>query len=119
VLDVAGVAPHPDFPLDGMSVSSTLRDPASHFDRPLFWRMKHRDQRAFRQGDWKYLQVDGNDYLFNITEDARERANRAKVEPARLDAMKQSWSAWNDSMPAIPADAEVKLGYSNKDMPQR
>lgn len=33
--------------------------------------------------------------------------------------MKQSWLAWNDSMPAIPADAEVKLGYSAKDMPQR
>ncbi len=119
VLDVAGVAPHPDFPLDGMPLSSALRDPASHFERPLFWRMKHREQRAFRQGDWKYLQVDGNDYLFNIAEDARERANRAKVEPARLDAMKQAWLAWNGDMPAIPADAEVKLGYGIKDMPQR
>ena len=38
---------------------------------------------------------------------------------AAMDAMKQSWLAWNDSMPAIPADAEVKLGYSTKDMPQR
>ena len=119
VLDVAGVSPHPDYPLDGISVSSTLRDPASHFERPLFWRMKHRDQRAYRQGDWKYLQVDGNNYLFNITEDARERANRAKVEPARLDAMKKAWLAWNDGMPAIPVDAEVKLGYGAKDMPQR
>lgn len=81
--------------------------------------LRLRQRRGCRQGDWKYLQVDGNDYLFNITEDARERANRAKVEPARLDAMKHSWLAWNDNMPAIPADAEVKLGYSTKDMPQR
>lgn len=65
------------------------------------------------------MQVDGNDYLFNIAEDARERAYRAKVEPACLDVMKQAWVAWNDGMPAIPADADVKLGDSAKDMPQR
>ena len=29
----------------------------------MFWRMNHRGQRAMRQGPWKYLRVDGNDYL--------------------------------------------------------
>ena len=37
--------------------------------------MNHRGQRALRDGDWKYLRVDGNDYLFNIPADERERAN--------------------------------------------
>ena len=27
--------------------------------------------------------------------------------------------AWNASMPPIPSDATVSLGYSVKDMPQR
>lgn len=119
VLDAAGVAPHPDFSLDGRSLMHVLRQPTTCFERPLFWRMKHREQRAHRHGDWKYLRVDGYDYLFNITDDARERANRATEEPGLLEAMKQAWESWNASMPAIPADAQVRPGNGLKDMPQR
>mgnify|MGYP006206736831 CR=1 FL=1 len=85
----------------------------------MYWRMNHRSQRALRVGDWKYLRVDGNDYLFNIAQDARERANLAKREPARLDAMRTAWEAWDATVPAIPEDATISLGYSYKDMPQR
>jgi arylsulfatase A-like enzyme len=85
----------------------------------MFWRMNHRAQRAMRHGSWKYLRVDGNDYLFNIDSDARERANLAKQEPERLNAMKLAWEEWDASMPAIPEDATISLGYSYKDMPQR
>ena len=62
---------------------------------------------------------DPDKYLFNLADDERERANRAPVEPDRLQAMRAAWEAWNASMPAIPDDATVSLGYSAKDMPQR
>jgi arylsulfatase A-like enzyme len=81
--------------------------------------MNHRGQRAVRVGDWKYLCVDGNDYLFNLEEDARERANLGKQMPDKLKALKTLWEDWNATMPPIPADATVSLGFSNKDMPQR
>lgn len=119
MLDAAGVAAHPDFPLDGVSMLPVLRDAAHSFDRPLHWRMNHRGQRALRQGNWKYLRVDGNDYLFDIPADERERANQAKKQPERLAGMRQAWEDWNASMPPIPEDATVSLGYSYKDMPQR
>lgn len=119
MLDAAGVAAHPDHPLDGVSLLPVLRQPARTFARPLHWRMKHRGQRALRDGDWKYLRVDGNDYLFNIAADERERANLAAREPQRLATMRQAWEQWNATMPAIPDDATVSLGYSVKDMPQR
>ena len=119
MLEAAGVGPHPDYPLDGVSLLPVLRDPVERFDRPLFWRMNHRGQKAMRDGDWKYLSVDGNDYLFNILADERERANLAPREPARLQALRARWEAWNETMPPIPADATVSLGYSAKDMPQR
>ena len=32
---------------------------------------------------------------------------------------RSAWEAWNATMPAIPEDATVSLGYSVKDMPQR
>jgi len=119
LLDAAGVAAAPGYPLDGMSLLPVLQQPERHFYRPLYWRMNHRGQRALRDGDWKYLRVDGNDYLFNIPADERERANLASREPTRLAAMREAWERWNNSMPAIPSDATVSLGYSAKDMPQR
>ena len=119
VLDAAGVAAAPDYPLDGVSLLPVLRAGSHCFSRPLHWRMNHRGQRAWRDGDWKYLRVDNNDYLFNILADERERANHGPREPLRLEAMRAGWEAWNATMPPIPADATVSLGFGVKDMPQR
>ena len=119
LLDAAGAAPDGAYPLDGMSLMPVLRDPGLQLERALYWRMNHRGQRALRQGDWKYLRVDGHDYLFNIPADERERANQAPHESARLAAMRTDWERWNASMPAIPEEAVVSLGYGAKDMPQR
>ena len=33
--------------------------------------------------------------------------------------MRQAWEQWNASMPPIPPDATISLGYGAKDMPQR
>jgi arylsulfatase A-like enzyme len=118
MLDVAGVAADPGHPLDGVSLLPLLRD-GSGFERPMYWRMKHRGQRAMRQGRWKYLRVDGHDYLFDLDSDERERANQAPRQPERLAALRTDWERWEASMPPIPDDASVSLGYSAKDMPQR
>ncbi len=119
VLDVAGVLAHPDYPLDGVSMRPVLKNARARFQRPMHWRMNHRGQRALRDGDWKYLRVDGNDYLFDLSADERERANLGGRQPQRLANMQRAWEEWNASMPAIPADAKVSLGYSVRDMPQR
>ena len=119
MLAAAGVQADPAYPLDGASLMPVLQSEDREFDRTLFWRMNHRGQCAMREGDWKYLRVDGHDYLFNIPADERERANLGKREPERLLAMRGAWEEWNASMPPIPSDATVSLGYSVKDMPQR
>ena len=118
VLAAAGATPHRDYALDGVSLLDVLAGGAP-FERAMHWRMKHRGQRALRHGRWKYLRVDGHDYLFDIQADARERANLGGADPERLAAMRADWEAWNDAMPAVPEDATVSLGYSAKDMPQR
>jgi arylsulfatase A-like enzyme len=119
MLDAADVAADPGDPLDGVSLLRVLADPAATFERPLYWRMNHRGQRALRRGDWKYLRVDEHDYLFDLSADERERANRGGRDPARLAALRADWEAWNATMPPIPADASVSLGYGAEDMPQR
>jgi arylsulfatase A-like enzyme len=119
MLDLGGATIPDSHPLDGISLRPVLQDPTHLIDRPLFWRMNHRQQRAMRSACWKYLRVDGNDYLFNIDLDARERANLGHREPERLAAMKQAWEDWEATMPPIPQDASISLGYSSQDMPQR
>ena len=89
------------------------------FHRPLYWRMKHRGQRAMRDGRWKYLRVDGHDYLFDLDADERERANLATALPQKLADMRQAWERWNATMPPIPPEAAVLPGYTAADMPQR
>jgi arylsulfatase A-like enzyme len=111
LLAAAGVDAHPDYPLDGISMLDVLRDPTASKPRPMFWRMKYRDQRAAIDGAWKYLHQDGHEFLFNLEVDARERANLALREPARLEALKRRYAEWAATMPGLPDDAAFKLVY--------
>jgi arylsulfatase A-like enzyme len=117
-LEAAGVAPHPDYPLDGASLLRVLRDPSATFARDLFWRMKYRSQRAVRSGDWKYFASEDGEFLFNLAVDARERANYAKREPRRLAELKAKYEAWERSIPPIPADAAYSIPYTRADLAQ-
>ena len=119
MLAAAGVAADSAYPLDGVSLLPVLHEPTATFERPMAWRMKHCGQRAYRRGDWKYLQVDGLEYLFKLPDDERERANQAQREPERLAATRQAWIDWDATMPPIAPDASVSLGYGVADMPRR
>ncbi len=119
MLALGGATIDPQYALDGCDLSGLLKNADHFFERPLYWRMNHRGQRAMRLGSFKYLRVDGNEYLFNIDSDQRERANLAKKLPDKLEAMRLQWEQWNATMPAIAPDATVSLGYSVMDMPQR
>jgi len=111
-LEAADVSPHPDYPLDGVSLlNETPR-------RELFWRMKFRAQRAMRSGDWKYVSIEGNEFLFNLAKDARERANFARREPARFRALKDAYEAWEATMPPIPPDALAHALFTPANMAQ-
>jgi arylsulfatase A-like enzyme len=117
-LAAAGVKPHPEYPLDGIDLAPVLRDPGRVVARELYWRMSHRRQRAVRAGDWKFLSMDGFDYLFDLARDARERANVARRFPERLAELRAKHDAWAATMPAIPADAGVSLIGGDADMPK-
>jgi arylsulfatase A-like enzyme len=112
----AGVAADPAQPLDGMDLLPVLREPQAMVDRALHWRMKHRAQRATRHGRWKYLAVDGHEFLFDLGVDTRERANLAQREPGRLQALRAQHDAWDATMPRIPDDASVHLVYGPADV---
>jgi arylsulfatase A-like enzyme len=114
-LEAAGAKPHPDFPLDGRSLLKVLQNPGKTFARELYWKMVYRNQHALRAGDWKYLSVEGDEFLYNLAKDERERANWGKREPARLAALRAKWQAWDDAMPKWP-DAAYSVPATKADM---
>jgi len=116
LLAAAGVAADPACPLDGVDISPAFGDPQWRRPGDLCWRMKHRNQRALVRGAWKYLCIDGVDYLFDIDADARERANLRDRHPGTLAELKAAWSAWNSALPPIPEDARVQKLYSHEEM---
>jgi arylsulfatase A-like enzyme len=116
-LEAAGVAPHPDYPLDGRSLLGVLRSPRRSFARELYWKMLYREQKAMRSGDWKYLSVEGNEFLFNLAKDERERANWAGREPGRLAAMRARHRWWESELPSFP-DATYSVIGSKAELAQ-
>jgi arylsulfatase A-like enzyme len=116
MLAAAGVQPHADYPLDGQSLLPVLADPGKAASRDLFWRMNHRQQKAVRSGNWKYLSLEGDEFLYDLSGDSRERANLAKRHPERLKELRARYEAWETTMPGIPAEARVSLVYDKSDM---
>ena len=102
ILDIADIPPHQDYPLDGKSLLNVLQKPNKTFERDLFWKMLFRNQKALRSGSWKYLSVEGDEFLFDLSKDERERANHGKREPKRLAAMREKFLAWEEALPKHP-----------------
>ncbi len=111
-LEAAGVPPHPDYPLDGVNL---LKESPG---RELFWRMKFRDQKAMRRGPWKWLSIEGNEFLFDLSRDQRERANLAQREPEIFAELRCRYAAWDASLPPVPDDVKVSLIGGPKEMAQ-
>jgi len=105
LLAAAGTAPDPAWPSDGMNLLDVVTGRADAAHRQLFWRFKAAEQAAMRDGNWKYLKLGSNEYLFDLSRDERERAELSTREPQRFAAMKQQWQAWNAAMLPYPSDS--------------
>jgi arylsulfatase A-like enzyme len=104
LLAAAGAAPDPAYPPDGMNLLPVLTSNAAAVERTLFWRYKANWQRAARIGDYKYLKILDNTFLFNVVEDPLERANLKERHKEVYDRIVAKWDAWNASM--LPEVAE-------------
>jgi arylsulfatase A-like enzyme len=103
LLEAAGQAPDPDYPPDGISLLPVLTGNAQPMRRTLYWRYKTNAQQAVRDGDFKYLKIRDNTFLFNAVEDPRERANLKDRMPDLFHRLVAQWTEWNREMlPEIP-----------------
>jgi arylsulfatase A-like enzyme len=110
LMAAAGTQPDPAYPPDGDNLLPVVAGGASVRPRKLFWRFKAGGQRAARDGDWKYLQIAGNEFLFDVVKDPRERANLKDRHKDVFDRLKNDWMAWNNTM---LAERPRPAAYSN------
>ncbi|WEF35357.1 sulfatase-like hydrolase/transferase [Pseudoduganella chitinolytica] len=113
LLAAAGTAPAASHPSDGVNLLPVLTGAAAPAERTLFWRYKANVQKAVRAGDWKYLKLNDNEFLFNLAQDQRERANLAAKHPDKLADLKAQWDTWNAGMLPITPDVRTH-GVSGK-----
>ncbi len=105
LLDAADTAADADHPPDGISLLPVLTGQRAPEPRRLFWRYKTNAQQAARTGDFKYLKIRDNTFLFDVVADPRERANLKDRRRDVFDRLVADWTAWNASMLPEIADS--------------
>jgi hypothetical protein len=64
-----------------------------------------------RDGDLKWLKIDGNSFLFNVVADPLERANLKERQPEAHRRLAAEYEAWNATM--LPEDpAAFTYGFT-------
>lgn len=101
---VAAAIVHKDFLLDGVNLMPILLGNKKSIDRTLYWRTFQRTkQKAIRMGEWKYLQDEKGEYLFNLTTDQGEKNNLKEKHPDIFNTMKKKFADWEKKvLPPIP-----------------
>jgi arylsulfatase A-like enzyme len=105
LLDAADTAADADHPPDGVSLLPVLTGQRAAEPRRLFWRYKTNAQQAARTGDFKYLKIRDNTFLFDVVADPRERGNLKHRRRDVFDRLVADWTAWNAAMLPEIADS--------------
>ena len=84
-------------PSDGLDIRPALAGGALP-ERTLFWRFGNKDQKAARRGAYKYLSINGNEFLFDVVQDPLERGNLKERMPDRFAMLKEAFETWDAGM---------------------
>jgi arylsulfatase A-like enzyme len=95
ILALAKAKPHPKFPLDGIDLMAVCRGKEKPIARTFYWRVFQRNrQKALRDGNWKYLQDEKGEYLFDLAKDPGEKNDLKEKENTIFEKLKQKFSDW-------------------------
>ena len=108
VLEMCGVAQHPEWHRDGVSIVPLLKQSGTLADRPLYWHYPHYGNQggipggAVRDGDWKLIEFYEDDHveLYNLANDLAEAHDLASAEPERAARLRKQLHAWRASVGA-------------------
>jgi arylsulfatase A-like enzyme len=90
------------YPLDGNNLLPVIRGTQPVYERTFFWRTSLQD--AALQGHWKYVKDGAQEYLFDLSVDAREQANFRELNPTMFTRLRDEFKKWNSTvLPRPPA----------------
>jgi arylsulfatase A-like enzyme len=99
ILAAGGVLFRQDFPPDGIDLMPVLTSKEKTVERTIYWRTFQRNkQKAIRMGEWKYLQDEKGEYLFNLVNDPREKNDLKAVHPAIFERLKVEYGNWEKTV---------------------
>jgi len=68
-------------------------------ERTLYWRTFQRSkQKAIRVGEWKYLQDEKGEYLFNLVADEGEKIDLKTKQQAIFNRLKKNYAEWEKTV---------------------
>jgi arylsulfatase A-like enzyme len=95
ILAAGNVRTTKEFPLDGINLLPVLTGDKPNAERVLFWRTFQRaKQKAVRMGDWKYLQDEKGEYLFDLASDQSEKNNLKETQQGMFGTLKKKFAEW-------------------------
>lgn len=99
ILAAAGASIPGSATLDGIDLLPICKGERDQVERTFFWRtFQRKDQQAIRQGRWKYLKVEADEYLFDIINDPSEKYDQKNKQQQVLQEMKATYASWQSSV---------------------
>jgi arylsulfatase A-like enzyme len=88
-------------PLDGENLMPICTGQRQPYDRSLYWRVT--GLNAARVGNWKYLNNESGEYLFDLATDPGEKSDLKSKERERLERIRQQYQEWAAKMLPLPS----------------
>jgi arylsulfatase A-like enzyme len=99
ILALAKAKPHPAFPLDGIDLIPVITGKQESVERTFYWRVFQRNkQKAVHDGNWKYLQDEKGEYLFDLSKDPAEKMDLKEKETAVFNILKEKLREWEKTV---------------------
>lgn len=99
ILAAGGAKPHRDFPLDGIDLMPICTGEQKEIERTIYWRTFQRTKhKAIRNGNWKYLQDENGEYLFDVVRDPAEKNDLKASHPAVFQKLKTKYASWEKTV---------------------
>ena len=78
----------PVTPVDGIDISDVLLTNKPRRDREIVFVTGNMKQKVYREGDWKYLIDNDEEFLFNLLDDPYEDRNLSQSAPDKVKSMR-------------------------------
>lgn len=99
IIALSSAKPHSNFPLDGIDLTPVLKGQKEIADRKIYWRTFQRaKQKAMRFNEWKYLQDESGEYLFNLSNDPAEKTDLKQSQKDVFEKLKKEYAAWEKTV---------------------